>query len=162
MVLVTALLLIIMTPSGCVCKDGSKSKERKYVNVKDSVGQEQNKDETTFSVSVLKGTSWVADYSDSDREYRIAFTDTTYATSISFVKLKRVYNNIYPFYLSDAVAKSFDEVKVGKNTRGNYLVFYNKNNKSKPVNSAKLSWGLPSKLIMIREWRDTVIFTKCK
>lgn len=72
-----------------------------------------------------------------------------------------MYNNIYPFYLSDADTQSFDVAKIGKNTRGDYLIFYNKNNKVKPVSFAKLSWGLPSKLIMIREDCDTVVFTKC-
>lgn len=161
-IFVLTLLLMVMLPFGRSCKDGNKSKYEKSVYIKNNnVGQEGNKNKNTFSVSVLKGTKWGADYSDSDREYRITFSDTTYVTSISFIKSERVYNNVYPFYLSDTITKSFDKVKVGKNTKGNYLIFYNENNKRKPVNYAKLSWGMPSQLIMIREGRDTVIFKRC-
>lgn len=159
---VPTLLLMIMMPFGCSCKDGNKSKCENSVNIKTNNNrQKENKKKKTFSLSVLKDTKWIADYSDSDREYRITFSDTTYVTSVSFIKSERVYNNIYPFYLSDTITESFDKVKVGKDTKGNYLIFYNENNKRKPVNYAKLSWGMPSQLIMIREGRDTVIFKRC-
>jgi len=113
-----------------------------------------------FSTSLLSGTSWIADLSDSEKVYRVSFTDTTYIVKIHYPVFKRTYTDCNPYYLSNTKQKQFDWAKVGKETKGEIIVSYHKGLKENPIIFDKLSLITPLKLVLLKNEVDTMIFTR--
>lgn len=94
------------------------------------------------SVSQLNGTKWRLPNSTSGSTYEYTATH----------RIWRRNGNLmfrYPYYLSNTVVQSFDKSKVGKNTKGCYLVMYNE----------KLNFTYCSLIIDFDKQKGTI---KCK
>lgn len=100
------------------------------------MGQQQ------VSVSQLNGTRWRLPNSTSGSTYEYTSTH----------RIWRRNGNLmfrYPYYLSNTIVSSFDKSKVGKNTKGCYLVIYNE----------KLNFTYCSLIIELDKQKGTI---KCK
>ena len=148
-----ALFIASCTIALCCCCSGDKRSTTKGV-VNDSTG------EPMFSKSMLSGTSWIDERSNEDKAYRISFTDNEYTTEITFPKSKQIIDNTYPYYLSAHKPTRFDFSKVGTESRGDFLVFYAKEIKDRPLRIAELLTITPQQLVILRHGRDTVTFVR--
>ncbi len=111
-----------------------------------------------YSSATLRGTEWVADYSNKDQEYRIRFTDSLYMCTEILLGKAWVY--AYPYYISETPDRVFDKAKVGKETAGDYFVFYYKDSRYTEVMATEIFYASPTKLVLIDQPNDTVYFTR--
>lgn len=140
------------------CKENTSNKkedERSIINTT----EQQYKEKTLFSVSMLKGTTWIADYSNENKVYKMTFTTSEYICNIEFPRLGKTKKITYPYYLSPINSNKFEWKKVGTETKGDFLISYDKNGRKK-IYSEKLLWISPTKLILVRQQCDTVSFTR--
>ena len=94
----------------------------------------------TYSSATLRGTEWVADYSNKDQEYRIRFTDSLYMCTEILLGKAWVY--AYPYYISETPDRVFDKAKVGKETAGDYFVFYYKDSRYTEVMATEIFYEI--------------------
>lgn len=112
----------------------------------------------TYSSATLRGTKWVADYSNKDHEYCIRFTDSLYiCTQILFGKAR---DFAYPYYISETPDRSFDWKKVGKETDGDYILSYDKESRFAETFPTEIFYASPTKLVIVQPVNDTISFTR--
>lgn len=61
-----------------------------------------------ISVSMLKGTTWIADYSNENKVYKMTFTTSEYICNIEFPRLGKTKKITYPYYLSPINSNKFE------------------------------------------------------
>lgn len=89
------------------CKENTSNKkedERSIINTT----KQQYKEKTLFSVSMLKGTTWIADYSNENKVYKMTFTTSEYICNIEFPRLGKTKKITYPYYLSPINSNKFE------------------------------------------------------
>lgn len=160
LLLIMRILFLIITFSTVMlfgCKmDTSNKKENGECVINTT---EFPKERPIFSVSMLQGTTWIADYSNEERVYKMTFTDTKYICDIVFPRLGKAKKITYPYYLSPIRSDDFEWKKVGTGTKGDFLISYDKNGRKK-VYSEELLWISPTKLVLVRQQCDTISFTR--
>lgn len=111
-----------------------------------------------YSSATLRGTEWVADYSNKDHEYRIRFTDSLYICTEILLGKEWVYS--YPYYISETPDRVFDKAKVGKDAAGDYFVVYYKDSRYTEVMATEIFYASPTKLVLMNQPDDTTFFTR--
>ena len=92
--------------------------------------------------------------------YKMSFTDTTHIVEITYTASKRTYVENFSYYLSNVKPQQFDWTKVGKETRGDVIVLYDKTSKDGKLTADKLFFISPQKLILLLNEVDTNTFTR--
>lgn len=149
-------ILVLMVFMLCGC--GLSCNKEKPSHVTQNVLGLPSHKTPIYSSATLRGTEWVADYSNKDQEYRIRFTDSLYMCTEILLGKAWVY--AYPYYISETPDRVFDKAKVGKETAGDYFVFCYKDRGNMEVKATEIFYASPTKLIIIKWNNDTVSFTR--
>lgn len=149
-------ILVLMVFLLCGC--GLSCNKEKPSHVTQNVLGISSHKTPVYSSATLRGTEWVADYSNKDHEYRIRFTDSLYICTDILLGKTMVFT--YPYYISETPDRVFDKAKVGKETAGDYFVFYYKDSRYTEVMATEIFYASPTKLVLIDQPNDTVYFTR--
>jgi len=81
----------------------------------------------SFNGAKLKGGVWYRNEVDKKEKITMVFTDTQFSLTYSECTFGPWVSesHSFPYYLSDTVPTEFDNTKVGKSTKGKYLIWIN-------------------------------------
>lgn len=80
-----------------------------------------------IGVLQLNGTKWIRTYPENPEEVlrTMVFSETTINITSDYRIINDVVTNTYQYYLNDCIPSVFDFSKVGKASKGKYIICYN-------------------------------------